>query len=59
MKDNIGLRAGVLDDQTLLDKPPAIEVYVEKRPPVSNLYYHYFLLCCGLGLVNPMSSRYP
>ncbi|KAF2718215.1 hypothetical protein K431DRAFT_333011 [Polychaeton citri CBS 116435] len=31
--DNIGLRAGVLDDQSLLDTPPAIEVYVEKRPP--------------------------
>ncbi|KAK5737124.1 hypothetical protein LTR17_006907 [Elasticomyces elasticus] len=29
----IGLRAGVLDDQTLLnDNPPKIEVYVERRP---------------------------
>jgi hypothetical protein len=37
MKDNVGLRAGVLDDQNLLDKPPAIEVYVERRPPVSLL----------------------
>lgn len=31
--DKIGVRAGVLDDQSLLDNPPAIEVYVEKRPP--------------------------
>lgn len=35
MKDNVGLRAGVLDDQSILDKPPAIEVYVERRPRVS------------------------
>ncbi len=35
MKDNVGLRAGVLDDQSILDKPPAIEVYVERQPPVS------------------------
>ncbi|KAH8659785.1 Mss4-like protein [Xylariales sp. PMI_506] len=33
MKDNIGLRAGILDDQSLLDKAPAIEVYVDRRPP--------------------------
>ncbi|RDW75502.1 hypothetical protein BP6252_06644 [Coleophoma cylindrospora] len=33
MKDNIGLRAGVLDDQTILDKPLGIEVFVERRPP--------------------------
>ncbi|KAI7786191.1 hypothetical protein LA080_004575 [Diaporthe eres] len=32
MKDNVGLRAGVLDEQRILDKPPAIEVYVERRP---------------------------
>ncbi|KAI1780813.1 Mss4-like protein [Hypoxylon cercidicola] len=32
-RDKIGVRAGVLDDQSLLDTPPAIEVYVEKRPP--------------------------
>ncbi|KAH8808682.1 Mss4-like protein [Xylogone sp. PMI_703] len=31
--NNIGLRAGVLDDQSILDTPPAIEVYVERRPP--------------------------
>lgn len=35
MKDNIGLRAGVLDDQSILEKPPAIEVFVERRPRVS------------------------
>lgn len=35
MKDNVGLRAGVLDDQSILDKPIGIEVYVERRPPVS------------------------
>lgn len=35
MKDNVGLRAGILDDQSILDKPPAIEVYVERRPRVS------------------------
>jgi hypothetical protein len=34
MKDNIGLETGVLDDQSLVDKPPAIEVYVERRPAV-------------------------
>ena len=29
----VGIRAGVLDDQSLLnEKPPQIEVYVEKRP---------------------------
>ena len=28
----VGLRAGVLDDPTLLDVPPKIEVYVERRP---------------------------
>ncbi|KAI1317825.1 Mss4-like protein [Xylariaceae sp. FL0255] len=32
-KDNIGLRAGVLDDQSLLHKAPDIEVFAEKRPP--------------------------
>ncbi|KAI2610642.1 Mss4-like protein [Hypoxylon fragiforme] len=31
--DKIGLRAGVLDDQTPLDTPPTMEVYVEQRPP--------------------------
>ncbi|KAI2632550.1 Mss4-like protein [Hypomontagnella submonticulosa] len=31
--DKIGICAGVLDDQSLIDNPPAIEVYVEKRPP--------------------------
>ncbi|RQM06751.1 hypothetical protein DH86_00003934 [Scytalidium sp. 3C] len=25
--------AGTLDDQSILDTPPAIEVYVERRPP--------------------------
>ena len=35
MRDNVGLRAGVLDDQSILDKPPAIEVFVERRPRVS------------------------
>lgn len=35
MKDNVGLRAGVLDDQSILEKPPAIEVFVERRPRVS------------------------
>lgn len=34
----VGLRAGVLDDQTILDTPPAMEVYVERRqkwmPPI-------------------------
>jgi hypothetical protein len=29
--DFIGLRAGVLDDQTVLDKAPMMEVYVERR----------------------------
>ncbi|KAH8698764.1 Mss4-like protein [Talaromyces proteolyticus] len=33
MKDNVGLRAGVLDDQSILDIPPKVEVYVERRPP--------------------------
>ena len=29
----VGIRAGVLDDQSILnEKPPQIEVYVEKRP---------------------------
>jgi hypothetical protein len=29
----VGIRAGILDDQSLLnEKPPQIEVYVEKRP---------------------------
>jgi hypothetical protein len=29
----VGIRAGILDDQNLLnEKPPQIEVYVEKRP---------------------------
>lgn len=32
-KDKIGIRAGVLDDQSILDNPPALEVYVERRPP--------------------------
>ncbi|SPQ20732.1 0b523c81-3bca-4b37-bc8f-338625e785c8 [Thermothielavioides terrestris] len=40
MKDNVGLRAGVLDDQSILDKPPAVEVYVDRRPqwiqPIEN-----------------------
>ncbi|OTA85285.1 hypothetical protein M434DRAFT_36167 [Hypoxylon sp. CO27-5] len=31
--DIIDVRAGVLDDQNILDDPPAIEVYVERRPP--------------------------
>lgn len=35
MSDKVGLRAGVLDDQSILDKPPALEVYVERRPRVS------------------------
>ena len=33
MKDNIGVRAGVLDDQSFTDAPPQVEVYVERRPP--------------------------
>lgn len=29
----VGLRAGVLDDQSIVnEKPPQIEVYVERRP---------------------------
>lgn len=32
-KDNIGLQAGVLYDQSILDKAPAREMYVDKRPP--------------------------
>ncbi|KAI0130924.1 Mss4-like protein [Daldinia grandis] len=32
-KDKIGVRAGVLDDQSILDNPPGLEVYVERRPP--------------------------
>lgn len=33
VKDLIGLRAGILDDQTLLNEQlPKIEVYVEQRP---------------------------
>ena len=31
MADYIGLRAGVLDDQSILDKTPMVEVYVERR----------------------------
>jgi len=31
MADFIGLRAGVLDDQSILDKAPMMEVYVERR----------------------------
>jgi hypothetical protein len=31
MAEFIGLRAGVLDDQTILDKAPMMEVYVERR----------------------------
>ena len=31
--DKIGLRAGVLDDQSLLNAPPMVEVYAERRPP--------------------------
>jgi len=31
MADFVGLRAGVLDDQTILDKAPMMEVYVERR----------------------------
>ena len=33
VKGMVGIRAGVLDDQTILnEKPPQIEVYVERRP---------------------------
>ncbi|KAI1506407.1 Mss4-like protein [Biscogniauxia marginata] len=32
-KDNVGIRAGVLDDQSFVDTPPSLEVYVERRPP--------------------------
>ena len=28
----VGIRAGVLDDQSILDEPPMMEVYVERRP---------------------------
>lgn len=31
MEGLIGLRAGVLDDQTILDVAPQMEVYVERR----------------------------
>lgn len=31
MAEFIGLRAGVLDDQTILDRAPMMEVYVERR----------------------------
>jgi hypothetical protein len=31
MVDNIGLRAGVLHDQSILDKAPMMEVYVDRR----------------------------
>jgi hypothetical protein len=31
MAEFIGLRAGVLDDQSILDKAPMMEVYVERR----------------------------
>ncbi|KAK6955886.1 hypothetical protein Daesc_003532 [Daldinia eschscholtzii] len=31
-RERIGLRAGVLDDQNLLDTPPSVEIYVERRP---------------------------
>lgn len=32
VQDTVGVRAGVLVDDPLLDEPPKIEVYVEKRP---------------------------
>lgn len=31
MADYVGLRAGALDDQSILDKTPMVEVYVERR----------------------------
>ncbi|KAI1480718.1 hypothetical protein F4774DRAFT_408544 [Daldinia eschscholtzii] len=31
-RERIGLRAGVLNDQSLLDTPPRVEIYVERRP---------------------------
>ncbi|KAI0480735.1 hypothetical protein GGR56DRAFT_627328 [Xylariaceae sp. FL0804] len=34
--DKVGIRAGVLDNQTLRDKPPAIQVFVDRRPPWIN-----------------------
>lgn len=54
MKDNVGLRAGVLDDQSLLDKPPAIEVYVERRPRVSKPLPWALSVSAGTGM-NPVS----
>ncbi|KAK3704852.1 hypothetical protein LTR37_013543 [Vermiconidia calcicola] len=32
VKGMIGIRAGVLDDQSILDESPKIEVFVERRP---------------------------
>lgn len=32
MADLVGVRAGVLDDQSLLDTAPQMEVYVDRRP---------------------------
>lgn len=68
MKDHVGLRAGVLDDQTILDAPPAMEVYVERRPRVrqphlfgvfrSRLRGHESGLCCRLaGRIQPSAPR--
>lgn len=34
--DYIGLRAGVLDDSSILNEAPKIEVYVERRPKWMN-----------------------
>ncbi|OTB13541.1 hypothetical protein K445DRAFT_24714 [Daldinia sp. EC12] len=31
-RERIGLRAGVLNDESLLDTPPRVEIYVERRP---------------------------
>ena len=32
MQDMVGVRAGVLIDEPLLNEPPKIEVYADKRP---------------------------
>ena len=32
MQDMVGVRAGVLVDEPLLNEPPKIEVYADKRP---------------------------
>lgn len=32
MQDMVGIRAGILVDDPLLDEAPKVEVYVEKRP---------------------------